>query len=153
MTTKEKITDAALTLFSEKGYKGTSVKNIADAVGIKDSSLYKHFKSKSDIFYTIVKEMQNRMHGLSLQTETPSGQDRDAEANAYGKMTVDGLRILSRQIFLFYLKDDFVSRFWKMAVTEQYHSPEIHAVYHRIFMRKASLIRQTCFAKMTGWGI
>ena len=46
MTTKEKITEAALTLFAEKGYKGTSVKNIADAVGIKDASLYNHFKSK-----------------------------------------------------------------------------------------------------------
>ena len=50
MTTKEKITKEALTLFAEKGYKGTSVKNIADAVGIKDASLYNHFKSKQEIF-------------------------------------------------------------------------------------------------------
>ena len=34
MTTKERIMEEALTLFAEKGYQGTSVKNIADAVGI-----------------------------------------------------------------------------------------------------------------------
>ena len=38
MTTKERITEEALTLFSEKGYKGTSVKDIADAVGISQSA-------------------------------------------------------------------------------------------------------------------
>lgn len=41
MNTKERIVKEALTLFSKHGYQGTSVKNIADAVGIKDSSLYK----------------------------------------------------------------------------------------------------------------
>lgn len=41
MTTKERIADEALTLFSRRGYKGTSVKSIADAGGIKDSSIYK----------------------------------------------------------------------------------------------------------------
>ena len=65
MTTKEKIIDEALTLFSTKGYQGTSVKNIADAVGIKDSSLYKHYKSKKEIFDTIVLEMSMRMEGMS----------------------------------------------------------------------------------------
>ena len=32
MTTKERIVEEALTLFAQNGYKGTSVKNIADAV-------------------------------------------------------------------------------------------------------------------------
>ena len=76
MTTKEKIVDEALTLFSTKGYKGTSVKSIADAVGIKDSSLYKHFKSKRDIFDTIVIEMQNRMQfGITTIAEAWKRQE------------------------------------------------------------------------------
>lgn len=151
MTTKEKITEEALTLFSTKGYKGTSVKNIADAVGIKDSSLYKHFKSKKDIFDTIVKEMHNRMSRLSLLTGLPSGECK-AEANVYGKLTVDGLRALSRQIFLFYLKDDFVSRFWRMAMMEQYHSPEIYAIYHRIFMEESITYQANLFREMIRQG-
>lgn len=151
MTTKEKITEEALTLFSTKSYKGTSVKNIADAVGIKDSSLYKHFKSKRDIFITIVQEMQNRISGLSPLTGGPSG-DFEVEANAYGKLTVDDLWGLSRQIFLFYLKDDFVSRFWRMAMMEQYHSPEIYAVFHRIFMEESISYQVNLFREMIQQG-
>lgn len=151
MTTKEKIIEEALTLFSTKGYKGTSVKNVADAVGIKDSSLYKHFKSKKEIFDTIVKEMQSRMSGLSSSAGLPSG-DWKAEANAYGKWNVDGLRALSRQIFLFYLKDDFVSRFWRMAAMEQYHSPEIYKTYHRIFMEESITYQANLFREMIRQG-
>ena len=65
MTTKECITDAALTLFSERGYTGTSVKNIADAVGIRDASLYKHFKSKQEIFDSIVELINAHISGIS----------------------------------------------------------------------------------------
>ncbi len=152
MTTKEKIANEALTLFSEEGYKGTSVKNIADAVGIKDSSLYKHFKSKKEIFDTIVEEMQNRMSGLSNKVGLPSGQNCETEAKAYGELAVDGLRTLSRQIFLFYLKDDYISRFWKMAVTEQYRSPEIYAVYHKIFLEDSIAYQSNLFSEMVRQG-
>lgn len=152
MTTKEKIADEALTLFSAKGYKGTSVKNIADAVGIKDSSLYKHFKSKKDIFYSIVKQMQNRMSGLSFQVGLPAEQDCETQANTYGKFTTNALCALARGVFLFYLKDDFVSRFWKMAMMEQYHSPEIYTVYHKIFMEDSITYQTNLFHEMIKQG-
>ena len=45
--TRDKILNAALDLFSTGGYEGVSVKQIAAAVGIKDSSLYKHFPASS----------------------------------------------------------------------------------------------------------
>jgi len=49
MSTKEKILDAALTLFAENGYDGTSVEQIANIVGIKAPSLYKHYRGKEEI--------------------------------------------------------------------------------------------------------
>ena len=52
MNTKKRILDEALTLFSEKGYASVFVADIAKAVGIKAPSLYKHYKSKQDIFRT-----------------------------------------------------------------------------------------------------
>ncbi len=42
VTTKENIEFQALNMFSERGYKGVSVRDIAAAVGIKESSIYKH---------------------------------------------------------------------------------------------------------------
>ena len=50
MSTGERIVYEALVLFSKKGYSDVYVAEIASAVGIKAPSLYKHFKSKQDIF-------------------------------------------------------------------------------------------------------
>lgn len=51
--TKEYILECAIDLFSEKGYKEVTVREIADKVGIKASSLYKHYKSKEEILENI----------------------------------------------------------------------------------------------------
>ena len=48
-STKDKIFDAALDLFAERGYDGVSIRDIAAAVGIKESSIYKHYASKAEI--------------------------------------------------------------------------------------------------------
>ena len=60
MSTKEKILDVALTLFSKNGYDGTSMEQIASEVGIKAPSLYKHFKGKEDIFNTLLDLAEKR---------------------------------------------------------------------------------------------
>ena len=83
MTTKEKITEEALTLFAEKGYKGTSVKNIADAVGIKDASLYNHFKSKQEIFDSIVELVSKHISGLSESLGVPQYDKPDTRASGF----------------------------------------------------------------------
>jgi AcrR family transcriptional regulator len=48
-STREKIEREALRLFAEKGFDGTSVRDISQAVGVADGALYRHFKSKDDI--------------------------------------------------------------------------------------------------------
>jgi len=55
--TKNKILKAATTLFSELGYKGTSVRKIASSVGIRESALYNHFKNKEEIFLEVAKNI------------------------------------------------------------------------------------------------
>ena len=54
MSTKEKILETALTLFAKNGYNGTSMEQIAQEVGIKAPSLYKHFKGKEDILNSLI---------------------------------------------------------------------------------------------------
>ena len=55
INTREIILKNALSLFAKKGYDAVSVAQIADETGIKAPSLYKHFKSKEDIFKSIIK--------------------------------------------------------------------------------------------------
>ena len=67
MTTKERILCEALNLFSEKGYSDVFVGEIADAVGIKTPSLYKHFKGKQEIFDSCVEKFYERMTQIQIE--------------------------------------------------------------------------------------
>lgn len=153
MTTKERIIEEALTLFAEKGYQGTSVKNIADAVGIKDSSLYKHFKSKKEIFDTIVREMSVRMERMSRENGLPDENDMNEAAELYGSISENGLLMLSEKIFLFYLRDEFAARFRRMLVIEQYRDKEVYGVYRGLFMDAAISYQTELFAEMIKHGV
>ena len=52
-STKQLILKASVELFSEYGYKATSVRKIAAKVGIRESALYNHFKNKGEIFSAV----------------------------------------------------------------------------------------------------
>lgn len=51
--TIDKIKHEALILFSQRGYEATSVRDIAERVGINASSIYSHYKSKDILFIEI----------------------------------------------------------------------------------------------------
>lgn len=154
MTTKERITEEALTLFSTKGYKGTSVKDIAEAVSIKDASLYKHFKSKQEIFDSIVALISDHISNLSKQLGMPQYDDSYGEASDFYKnLSLSDLTMLSRKVFLFYLTDSYISRFWKLAHMEQYQNPQIYEMFHRIFMDDAIAYQTQLFSEMMAQGV
>ncbi len=53
-TAREEILDAAAELFTTLGYAGTSTRRIADAVGIRQASLYHHFATKDDMLEALL---------------------------------------------------------------------------------------------------
>ncbi|MFJ6212375.1 TetR/AcrR family transcriptional regulator [Streptomyces sp. NPDC092296] len=55
--TRARILDVALELFSEQGYEKTSLREIADRLGVTKAALYYHFKTKDDIVRGIVESM------------------------------------------------------------------------------------------------
>lgn len=63
--TKDKILKVANTLFSNHGYKATSVRKIAAEVGIRESALYNHFKNKEAIFLEVAKSIFNSPFSLN----------------------------------------------------------------------------------------
>lgn len=154
MTTKEKITKEALTLFSKQGYKDTSVKNIADAVGIKDASLYNHFKSKQEIFDSIVKLISEHISDLSETLSMPQDDGQyTARSIFYEKLDLEKLKELSRKVFLFYLTDPYISKFWRIAHMEQYSNPQIYTMFRKIFMENAISYQEKLFAEMMNQGV
>ncbi len=148
MTTKEKIIDEALTLFSTKGFKGTSVKNIAEAVGIKDASLYKHFKSKQEILDTVVAMIRQHIGDMSDELGLPDETDLENAAAVYAKFDEETLLQFSRKIFLFYLTDPLISRFWRMGTIEQYQNSEVYALFSKLFLEDSITYQTALFGEM-----
>ncbi len=58
---KGEIMDAAVTVFHARGYDGGSMREIAEAVGISEPGLYRHFASKQDLFEQILETAGGRM--------------------------------------------------------------------------------------------
>jgi AcrR family transcriptional regulator len=57
--TKKRIFEESIRLFAQKGYRATTVREIAKAVGIQQSAIYNHFKNKEDILNTIVSTLSS----------------------------------------------------------------------------------------------
>src|ERR1700761_3450705 len=65
------VIDTACQLFAERGYRGTSMKDIAETLGVRASSLYDHVTSKQDILVAIMNKAMDR--ALDAQEEALAG--------------------------------------------------------------------------------
>ncbi|MCL2338262.1 MAG: TetR/AcrR family transcriptional regulator [Firmicutes bacterium] len=69
VSTKQKILVCAASLFAEKGYTETSVRELASAVGLKAASIYNHFASKSAILECILEDYAAQTAGAFDDTD------------------------------------------------------------------------------------
>lgn len=134
MTTNRKILEEALTLFAEKGYGAVYVGDIAKAVGIKAPSLYKHYRSKQDIFDSCVEVFSERMEQVRNELRLP---DTPRAEVSYQTVTTEKLTDFATALFLFYLKDEVAAKFRKMLMIERYHNPELNRLFEELFINGA----------------
>ena len=67
--TRTRIQDIALEMFTEKGYDATSLREIAEALGVTKAALYYHFKSKEEIVESITADHVARLDDLLAWAE------------------------------------------------------------------------------------
>ena len=151
-TTKQKILDEALTLFSEKGYANVYVSDIADKVGIKAPSLYKHYKSKQAIFDAIIEEMNNRFLEQAKALNI-TGNDAQADAAIYKDIGEEALVQLGQNLFAYFLHDDYVRRFRKMLTIEQFRDEELGRIYAKQYVDDPLAYQGMMFGMMVAQGV
>ena len=135
MDTKKKILDVALTLFSEKGYGNVYVGHIAEGVGIKAPSLYKHYKSKQDIFKAILQEMRNRYDKETAYLNI-NGNNSESDANIFATISEDELVKLGIGLFSFFLHDEYECKFRKMLTIEQFSNKELAELFSNQYINE-----------------
>lgn len=146
-TTKQKILTEALKLFSQHGYEAVSVEQIANAVGIKAPSLYKHYKGKQDIFNAIFAEMQRR---YDKQTEKMELHFKNAatDQKRFATVKADDLAKEVQELVRYSLHDEFVSRFRRLMTIEQFRSPELSALYTQRYVDRLVQYHEQLFAEL-----
>ena len=60
---RSELTREAARLFAEKGYHGTSIGDLAKALGVQKGSLYAHIQSKQDLLYETMRDGATAFHG------------------------------------------------------------------------------------------
>lgn len=131
--TRDRILDEALILFSERGYGEVSINDIADAVGIKGPSVYKHFGSKKEIFDSIITMMSERydrmVHGFGID-----GTDPSKDSDLFNRIDEDSLVEMGLSLFLYFLEKDGNSEFRRMLSIGRYSDPELDRIFHRQYI-------------------
>ncbi|MFC0864001.1 TetR/AcrR family transcriptional regulator [Sphaerimonospora cavernae] len=88
--TRSRIQDVAIRLFTEQGYEATSLREIAEALGVTKAALYYHFKSKEDIIASLIEDHTQALDELidwaRRQPATPETR-REVIRRYAGKMT------------------------------------------------------------------
>ena len=127
--TKERILDAALALFAQNGYPGTSMRDIASTLGITKAALYKHYTGKQEILDSIVERMNQMDYERAEEYEMPETQP-DGFAEAYMKTPVEKIRAYSLAQFDHWTKEPFSANFRKLLTLEQYRDERLAQLHH-----------------------
>lgn len=121
LTTKERIMEESLKLFSISGFEGVTIRDIADAVGIRNSSLYKHFSSKQEIFDAIVEKAKLVY------------KEKVASVVSDMKQEKDGLNTTIK-MFLFQTSEPWIIMFRQLLLIEKFRNQEIAKLYKEFFV-------------------
>ena len=127
---KEEILTVALHLFARDGYEAVSVSQIAGELDMTKGALYRHYKSKRDIFDCIVRRMEQQDGEQARENEVPQ-ESIEKTPEEYINVSLDDFVEYSKSMFEYWTEDDFASSFRKMLTIEQFRSEEMQNLYQQ----------------------
>ncbi len=148
MTTKEKITDVALRMFSERGYEAVSIRDICGEVGIKESTLYYHFKNKKDILDSLIERFKNHIKGLLSHLD----EIDDEPSKKRKKNDLSSSKVLDTYMMDSYLFDPFCNLMIRLMMIEQFHNEEIRELYEKTLFTDPYNIYVKVFKRLASEG-
>lgn len=144
--TREKIIEISLSLFSQKGYSAVSIRDICKQVGIKESSVYYHFKNKQAIFDEILSRFQQKAadmmsrfaSAMTADLHTPDDNDYMEICNCF---------------FEKYLMDDFCNKVMRLMLIEQFYNENAKEAYDYWMFTKPLEFQSSIFQMLIDRGV
>lgn len=138
MTTKEKILKQALILFSEHGYEGVSVAMIAERCSIKAPSLYKHFKSKKEIFEEVYNHSCKKLDAVISQIALKESEEKNISEEILFKKQKEIVNLL--------IHDDEIKRL--RCLMKLSNDSQIKSMYSKRFFDQIINYHATIFSSL-----
>ena len=127
---KEEILILAQHLLARDGYEAVSVSQIAGELDMTKGALYRHYKSKRDMFDCIVQRMEQQDSEQARQNEVPE-ESIEKVPEEYQNVSVEDFVGYSKSMFEYWTEDDFASSFRKMLTLEQFRNEEMQNLYQQ----------------------
>ena len=158
MNTRELILEEALKQFSEKGFAGASMQDIAKPLGITKAALYKHFASKKQLFDEIIRASEARFQDFlaALSVHFPKdgqGEVDQTDVAVYGSITAEGLCESVLTFVRFSMEDPYARQVRRMLTLSQFQSGELGALYTKRYVETMLGYDERLFAKLMELGV
>jgi AcrR family transcriptional regulator len=147
--TKDKIMDTAIDLFSRRGYEAVSMQDIAEAVGIKKSSIYNHFKSKDQILQSILSYFSTELARSDMKR---LNEENIIETYLDTLGPVALMAAVGKQLEDL-LKTSKMRKIWRMVAMEVYRNTMIRSFFEREVIDQPARFWEKAFASMTRRGM
>jgi AcrR family transcriptional regulator len=99
LTRRQAIEDVASDLFRERGYAGTSIRDIARALSVQGASLYAHVDSKEDVLWAIVDRAASRFEAAADAAERDAATRRPGDpAEAVAALVRGHIQVLTADV-------------------------------------------------------
>ena len=139
MKTRDMILDVALNSFSKKGYSAVSIRDICGEVGIKESTIYYHFKNKQAIFETLCEDFITISYAIPEKFTVEMAKD--------ALITKDTFIKVCKFSFSNYLMNEKINKFLRMLILEQNVNSMAAELYHKVLYDDALIEQKRIF----GW--
>ena len=124
--TKQKILDASLSLFATKGFRETTVRDIASAVGLQQGALYNHFENKDAILTALLDLL------LSSAIVTIFEEKAPEELYKRGKALLANIATTFKLLSF----DGKNEALFKLMMQEMYKNSAVRDLYHEYFYQQ-----------------
>jgi AcrR family transcriptional regulator len=120
VSTKDKIFQVSVDLFSEKGFNAVSIREIAREVGIRESSIYNHYKNKDAILDSIIEYFMDVMES--------SGPPEDIGEEMLTQNPQSFLK-LGASMYLDHINTPTMNKIWRIISIEMYQNEKIRSIF------------------------
>lgn len=139
--TKEKILNVAIDLFSRKGFSAVSIREITREVGIKESSLYNHFRNKDEILETIFSLLKSELGKVLPPFEL---LDHILSSMTPATFLRQGILLYKEHV----ADSPITSKILRILSIEQYRDPRAREIMLNDYTRNALDFLEVVFDKM-----